>query len=99
MSEEQLVDAIIKRAQQLGWRAHHDRPARTAKGYRTAIQGDAGFVDLVLAHPVHGVIFAECKGEHGRYEPGQKDWINLTDARIWRPDDWRSGLIEAILRG
>ena len=49
MSESALLDAVLALAKLRGWRAHHCRAALTAKGWRTPVQGDAGFVDLVLA--------------------------------------------------
>lgn len=45
-----------------GWRVHHCRPARDRHDhYRTAIQGHAGFPDLVLVHRRVGVFFRELK--------------------------------------
>jgi len=44
-SERDFVDAVITLALQKGWRVHHDRPARTDVGWRTAFQGHKGFPD------------------------------------------------------
>lgn len=47
--ESAFVDHVIDVASRFGWLVHHDRPARTRDGrWRTAIQGHAGFPDLVL---------------------------------------------------
>jgi len=91
--EAEMVDSLIEIAQALGWRVCHFRPARTEKGYRTALQGDAGFPDLVLAR--NGVVHIwECKMEHqgfrGRLSPAQRAWMDaLGDkARVLYPADY-----------
>lgn len=73
-SEDDLKDTILDLCRLFGWRVHHDRPARTEKGWRTAIQGDAGFPDLCMARNGR-VIFAELKSERGAVRPGQDEWL------------------------
>lgn len=94
-SEAQFQAAIIEYAQARGWKVHAERPARSDKGWRTAIQGDAGFPDLVLAR--NGQIFVlELKGQNGRVSDAQEKWIAaisplmvlLPVARVVRPSDW-----------
>lgn len=79
-NEHEMVDSIVSAARDLGWLVHHDRPARTDKGYRTALQGDAGFPDLFLTK--HGCLaFIECKMPGNKPSPAQKkwlDWLELT---------------------
>src|SRR5262249_14461200 len=72
-----------------GWLVMHQRPARTAKGWRTAIQGDAGFPDLVLVRPARHelvtsnssnfrpprLLFVELKAKRGRLTDGQRQWM------------------------
>lgn len=105
MTEDELLDAVLTLASALGWYAHHDRPARTADGrWCTPVQGDRGFPDLVLAHPRHGVIFRELKSATGKLEDDQAAWLEAlanggADAGVWRPADWRDGMIERRLRG
>ncbi len=104
MTEQQLQDAVIECARYLGWRVAHFRPALTGKGWRTAVSGDGkGFPDLVLAHREHGLIFAELKTETGAMRPEQDEWIDVlrrsATVAVWKPRDWSSGLIEAMLRG
>lgn len=76
-----------------GWRIFHALPAMNAAGrWRTAQTGDVGFPDLVLAHPRHGVIFAELKAERGRVSVSQRIWLLTLDAagaetHVWRPSD------------
>ena len=80
-----------------------DRPALTKKGWRTPVEGDAGFVDLVLAHPVHGVIMAELKNATAVLDPEQTMWRTALEPNgcyhLWRPADLRSGRIDRILMG
>ena len=86
-TEQQLLDATIDLAMHCAWAVHHDRPARRAgHGWATAIQGHAGFPDLVLAR--RGVVlFRELKGYQasgrlGRLNEEQRDWAKQLD------EDW-----------
>jgi len=92
MSEQQFTDAVIELAQYRGWRVAHFRPARTIKGWRTAVQGDKGFPDLVLAR--NGVVlFAELKTQRGRVAKDQEKWFDaIGEVFLWRPAD----LLEVI---
>lgn len=96
MTEDQFLTRIIDAAQLLGWHVHHCRPARTADGrWRTPVQGNPGFPDLVLAR--NGVvIIAEVKTDRGRLTEDQRGWLDaLHDtARVWRPAGWEQILIE-----
>jgi hypothetical protein len=100
-TEAQFQKAVIDAAHLLGWRVHHTRPARSGKGWRTPIQGDAGFPDLVLARGER-VIFAELKRDRrSKPTPEQAAWLETLgtshlDVYIWRPEDWDD--IERILR-
>lgn len=104
-TEQQLLDAVIDLATLNRWAVHHDRPARRSGArWVTAIQGHAGFPDLVLAR--RGVvIFRELKGYDargrlGRLSSEQRDWARQLDplwpyqpANVlvfdtWTPDDW-----------
>lgn len=78
ISEADLQRSIIELVHASGWLVHHTRPARTRKGWRTPIQGDAGFCDLVLAK--NGcIVFAELKSTRGRTSPEQQSWIRALD--------------------
>jgi hypothetical protein len=85
-TEAELLDNIIDLATRTRWAVHHDRPARRAgTGWATAIQGHAGFPDLVLAR-AGLVLFRELKGYDkngriGRLSSEQRDW-----ARQLNPD-------------
>jgi VRR-NUC domain-containing protein len=85
-TEGQLLDATIDLATRCRWAVHHDRPARTAHGWRTAIQGHAGFPDLVLAR-AGLVLFRELKGPRGRLSSEQRDWAKQLDP------DWPLSLL------
>lgn len=103
MSENDLQRAVIDTAKALGWLVHHDRPGRTNHGWRTVVEGDAGYPDLTLCHFKHGVVFAELKGPRGTFTPEQQEWGLALNKHaryeIWTPADYRSGRIDRILRG
>jgi hypothetical protein len=84
-----MVEQIIELATLQGWRVTHFRPAWTAKGYRTAIAGHAGFPDLVLARD-GDVLMWEVKGPRGIVSPPQRKWLTELGnmAAVIRPDDW-----------
>ena len=99
-TEAEFIGAVIEMARLLGWRVHHGRPGRTVKGWRTPIQGDMGFPDLVLVRGGR-LLFVELKTERGRLSEGQKDWLQALGgcvgrAHLWRPRDWVE--IEKALR-
>ncbi len=90
--EADLQKMIIDLAHVRGWLVHAERPAWTAKGYRTAIQGDAGFPDLVMVREKR-TVYAELKSEQGRLSEEQAAWIAaLQQAKnevfVWHPSDW-----------
>ena len=101
-SEKDFQATIIQLAQLCGWMIAHFRPAMTSKGWRTPVQGDAGFPDLVLVSPPcksgprlgkRIVAFIEVKSDRGKLTAEQKKWLDaLHDvdwvmARVWKPDD------------
>lgn len=100
MTEAQLQEAIIDLARLRGWLIHHDRPARLANGeWRTPIQGDHGFPDLVLVRGGR-VLFREIKAAKGFLSQEQERWrwaLDDDDYAVWRPEDWSSGLIGQTL--
>jgi hypothetical protein len=102
MSEAQLLSAVIELAELLGWRVFHQRPAQTARGWRSAVQGSfaKGFPDLVLARR-EDVLFVELKAAKGRTSPEQREWLRELPADnvfLWYPKDWQDGTIERVLR-
>lgn len=102
MTEAELQNAVIDLAHLLHWRVAHFRPARTETGWRTPMQGDRGFPDLVLANG-DLVVFAELKSDRGQVTDDQREWLTAVNvpgvlAVVWRPVDWVSGSIECALR-
>lgn len=89
MSEDDFQTRILDTAERNGWRRIHHRPAKTAKGWRTPMQGDPGFPDLVLARG-GVVIVAELKSRRGQPTDDQTLWLEAlgAHARLWRPADW-----------
>lgn len=102
LTEAQFQTWVIAVAKWNGWLVHHTRAAVNTRGtWSTPIQGDAGFPDLVLAHPTRGVLFVELKRQTGRLSTSQTEWIERlhagAEAYVWRPAD--SQYITARLRG
>jgi hypothetical protein len=89
MTETQFLQRVIDTAKLYGWLVCHFRPARTERGWRTAVQGDTGFVDLVLAR-AGVVLHAELKVANKRPRPDQVSWGQAIGGtyRLWYPDDW-----------
>jgi hypothetical protein len=87
-TEGEFQDAVIALAKLKGWKVAHFRPALTSKGWRTPMQGDKGFPDLVLARKGE-VKFAELKVRSNRITADQADWgIHIGDTwHVWRPGD------------
>ena len=99
MSENELLAAVLDLARVYGWKTYHARPAMTAKGYRTPVQGDGkGFPDLLM---VKGdkVVIAELKAEKGKTTPEQDAWLAAlyyhcdNEPMVWRPEQWHDGTI------
>lgn len=96
MTEEEWVNRLIDFAQLCRWLVTHFRPAWTARGYRTPVQGQAGFPDLVLVRAPR-IEFIECKVA-SRVRPDQRLWLAALGAcslispqvgvRLWTPSDW-----------
>lgn len=90
--ESSLQDVVIAAARRRGWLCVHHRPARTEKGWRTAVQGDGkGFPDLVLVRHER-IIFAELKSQRGAVSKDQRRWLDTladtcVEVYVWRPKD------------
>lgn len=94
MTERELQNAVLELAGYLGWKCYHTFDSRRSQ---------AGFPDLVLVKPGR-LIFAELKSARGKLTNAQADWgaallLALQDWYEWRPIDWTSGAIEAVLKG
>ena len=84
-SESDCQRTIVDAAATFGYRVLSIRPALNRRGdYRTPIQGDPGYPDLTLVHPVAGVHFVELKRWPNRLEPSQAH-VGPGTARRRRP--------------
>lgn len=104
MTEAQFQQLVIDLAQLHGWRVAHFRAAtlRTGRTVTPVSADGAGWPDLVLVHPVRGVLFRELKTDRGKVRPQQQVWLDWLeaagmDAGVWRPRDWPQ--ITATLTG
>lgn len=91
-TEAQFQATVLDYAKLRNWRVHHVRPARTAKGWRTPIQGDPGFPDLLMVRGTE-LIVAELKSDRGTLSDDQKLWLHCLGAAcvetyVWRPRDF-----------
>jgi len=102
MLERDLQKGVLDVARILGYLVHAERAAWSQKGYRTPIQGNAGFPDLVICG--HGrFLVRELKVGKNVLTAEQAEWIEAlraagVDAGVWSDADWESGLIEAELK-
>ena len=101
VSEADLAKAVEDLLDIYGWKWCHYRPAKTSKGWRTALSGHPGLLDYIATKGSRLLIF-ELKSERGNLTPEQLSWWNvliLTKAEVytWRPSDRES--IEGILKG
>jgi len=89
MTEADFTTRVVDTARLYGWLVTHFRPAKTAKGWRTPLQGDSGFPDLVLARGGK-VIHAELKVGKKKPRADQVSWGHALGEsyRLWYPDDW-----------
>lgn len=114
MTEADLQRTVCEMLTLFGWRWAHFRPARTEKGWRTAMSGHPGFPDIVAVRGQVGdasIKFIELKGPKGRLTKDQCAWLAMLNnaggesytpygakTHVWFPSDLESGLIEAELR-
>ena len=101
--EADFQSQVLQLAGILRWRRAHFRPGLNRRGeWQTAVQGDgAGFPDLILVRGGR-VVAVELKSELGRTTPEQEGWLAALaqagiEACVWRPSDFRSGLIQRCL--
>lgn len=103
ISERDFQAQLVEWARSFGWRVHGERAAQFRDGrWGTHIQGDVGWVDLVLVRGPR-LIFAELKVGKNKPTPQQYAWHQaLFDARagsphievhVWRPEQWSEILV------
>ncbi len=71
--QKEVIDWLHKH----DWRVAHFRPAKTSKGWRTAVGADgAGFPDLCCVNAKSGrVMFIELKSDTGKVSLEQAEWL------------------------
>ena len=94
LTESMWQRRVVDLAAFCGWRVAHFRPARTATGWRTAVEADGvGYPDLTLVRDGR-LLFVELKSEAGRVSPEQRIWLAElssvpgVEVFCWRPSDW-----------
>ena len=94
-SEREFQQAVIGVARLGDWLYFHVTDSRKSAG--------VGFPDLVMVHKRTGrVVWAELKTPKGKVSTEQATWLAAlraggADAYLWRPADWHSGAIQALL--
>ena len=93
LAEKDFQSQVIALAKGEGWLTYHVYDSR---------RSEAGFPDLVLAHPERGVIFAELKTDSGNTTDAQDLWFFTLESGgaevyVWRPAQLASGYIREIL--
>jgi hypothetical protein len=104
VTEREFTRWVIDVAQTGGWLVHHDLPAQKASGrWATWIDGNAGFPDLVLAHPHLGqVLFVELKVGKNQLTTGQDTWLMTlglanVENHVWRYETDRDAIVSRLL--
>ena len=92
MLEAQFQAQVIQLARINGWKVFHPAKMQSRDGTcRTALQGDKGWPDLVLAHRDKGLIVAELKSDKGTVSFDQQAWLThlapWAEVHVWRPKD------------
>lgn len=98
VNENDWKSRVVETAKLFGWRYAHFRPARTKYGWVTPMEGDKGWLDLILLRPPR-LILSELKVHRegtkaGDPEPEQAEWIKQLlmvpglEVYVWRPEDW-----------
>jgi hypothetical protein len=100
VSEEDFQRAVTDALTLFGWRWVHFRPARTTRGWRTALSGSPGYPDISAVRGER-ILFVELKAAKGQLRDEQRSWLSALGAagaevHCWRPSDWP--LIEGLIR-
>lgn len=86
LSEDDWLSEVMAYARSHGWHTAHFRPALTKDGHWiTAMQGDPGVPDLLLAR--NGVVvLAELKKWGKQPTTAQRDWLKAAAGYWWTPE-------------
>jgi hypothetical protein len=74
-TEVAYTRTVVKAAEMGHWLVHHCRPAPSAKGWRTPIQGHKGFPDIFAVHPSGRCMAIELKRRPNKPSPEQSSWL------------------------
>ena len=79
-----------------GWQWCHFRPAKTDKGWRTALSGHQGFPDYIAVEG-NRLLFIELKSEKGKVSKAQLEWLEALrkatlEVYVWKPSDYEKVL-------
>lgn len=95
ISEREWQKVVLDAAKAYGWHRQHSRKTKITRSdgtirHATAITGEVGFPDLVLARAGQ-VMFLELKTEKTNLEPDQRLWLSaLTGEPLRYVMDWTS---------
>jgi hypothetical protein len=100
-TERDYETTIIEAAKLGRWLVHAERPARSARGWRTPIRGHAGWPDLFLVHPDGRALALELKRRPNRPTPEQASWLLALelagiDARLVQLPDELDALVAEL---
>jgi hypothetical protein len=100
VSEKDFQKTVTDALTLFGWRWCHFRPARTQRGWRTALSGSPGYPDISAVRGDR-IIFVELKAANGKLRDEQQAWLSALGAagaevHCWRPSDWP--FIERVIR-
>jgi hypothetical protein len=100
VSERDFQQTVTDALTAFGWRWIHFRPARTERGWRTAISGSPGYPDISAVRGKR-ILFIELKAMNGKMRDEQRAWLSALGAagaevHCWRPDEWP--LIKELIR-
>ena len=96
MTEAEFQRQVTDLAELTGWAYVHFRPAKTAHGWRTPVQGTlgGGWPDLFLVNPwKHRTLVVELKTDKGKVTPEQAAVHTALRSGgltvfVWRPADF-----------
>ena len=103
MSEAQFQRLVIDTAKIYGWLVQHARTTRVARPdgsvrHATAISGNVGFPDLVLARNGR-LFFIELKVGRNKPTKAQTQWLNQLAGVVGSASDWVSSRDIPTMRG
>lgn len=92
ITEAELQASVRELASIEGWAHYHTADSR---------KSEPGFPDSILCRG-RRLIAAELKRETGKLTAEQSAWLERlkrtgAEVHVWRPSDWRSGRIAAVL--